>query len=87
MQVDHHDLHHEFPEHGDAIRMLKTRHQHFSRLFDEYHVVTKEVERLEENNLPVGDFTVEDMKKKRIKLKDELYQMIVAFQAGRSSAS
>ena len=49
MQVEHHDLHHEFPEFADAIHALKTQHNHFARLFDEYHHVTKEVESIEED--------------------------------------
>ena len=87
MQVEHHDLHHEFPELTDAIHALKTHHHHFAKLFDEYHHTTKEVERLEEEDIPVDDFTIEDMKKKRIRLKDELYQMIVAYQAGQKNPS
>jgi len=83
MQVEHHDLHHEFPEFSDAIHTLKTEHHHFARLFDEYHLVTKNVESLEEQDQPVGDFTIEEMKKKRIKLKDDLYHMLVAFKAGQ----
>ncbi len=83
MQVEHHDLHHEFPEFSDAIHTLKTQHNHFARLFDEYHHVTKEVESIEEADVPVGDFTIEELKKKRIKLKDDLYHMLVAFKAGQ----
>ena len=86
MQVEHHDLNHEFPELTDVIHSLKTNHSHFSKLFDEYHHLTKEVERLEEEDIPVDDFTIEDLKKKRVKLKDELYHMIVAFQAGQKTA-
>ena len=87
MQVEHHDLHHEFPELTDVIHALKTNHHHFSKLFDEYHYLTKEVERLEEEDIPVDDFTIEDLKKKRVRLKDDLYHMIVAFQAGQKNAS
>lgn len=86
MQVEHHDLHHDFPNLVDEIHALKTESHHFSRLFDDYHHVTKEVERLEEENIPVDDFTLEEMKKKRIKLKDELYQMIVSFKNGSTPA-
>ena len=83
MQVDRHDLHHEFPEYHDDIHALKTGDHHFARLFDEYHAATAEVERLEENDVPVGDVTIEDMKKKRAKLKDELYAMMRAHKLGR----
>lgn len=74
--VEHHDLHHEFPEHKETIHKLKTSNSHFSRLFDEYHVATAEVEKLEGKGIPVGDATFDDLKKKRLKLKDELYSML-----------
>ncbi len=83
MQVEHHDLHSDFPNLVEEIHALKVANHHFSRLFDEYHHVTKEVERLEEEDIPVDDFTIEDLKKKRIKLKDELYQMIVSHKSGK----
>ena len=46
MQVDHHDLHHEFPEMIDAIHALKTGNAHFAKLFDSYHRLTGKVEDL-----------------------------------------
>lgn len=78
MQVEHHDLHHEFPEHYQTIHELKVSNHHFARLFEEYHKLTSDVERLEEEDVPVDDYTIEDMKKRRVKLKDELYAMLVA---------
>lgn len=76
MTIEHHDLHHEFPEFKDSIHDLKIGNHHFARLFDEYHVATSEVERLEGQGVPVGDASFEDLKKKRLKLKDELYGML-----------
>jgi uncharacterized protein YdcH (DUF465 family) len=78
MQVEHHDLHHEFPEFATAIHNLKIGNNHFARLFDEYHDLTSKVESLETQDVPVDDFTIESMKKQRLKLKDELYSMLVA---------
>jgi uncharacterized protein len=86
MQVEHHELHNDFPNLVDEIQALKTGNSHFAHLMDEYNTLTREVERLEEEDIPVDDFTIEDLKKKRIKLKDELYQMIVARQNGRKPA-
>lgn len=81
MSVDHHDLHHEFPEFKDAIHQLKSSNNHFARLFDEYHVATSEVEKLEGTGVPVGDSTFEELKKKRLKLKDELYGILRGHKA------
>lgn len=81
MQVEHHDLHHEFPELNEQITALKTSNTHFARLFAEYHALTNEVEKLEQADVPVNDVTFEELKKKRLKMKDELYQMLVASKA------
>lgn len=78
MTVEHHDLVHELPEHREKIHALKLSSAHFSKLFDEYHVVTKEVERLENIGMPVSDESLEDQKKTRAQLKDQLYSMLVS---------
>lgn len=86
MQVEHHDLHHDFPEFIDAIDALKLSNAHFKRLYASYHRLTGNVEDLEEHDMPLADFTFEDMKKQRVKLKDELYHMLLAFRAGQQAA-
>lgn len=86
MKVDHHDLEQDFPEMKDAITVLKTGNAHFSRLYATYNRLTGKVEDLEEHDMPVSDFTLEDMKKQRVKLKDELYHMLLAFRAGQQTA-
>lgn len=81
MQVDHHDLHSEFPEFAKTIHELKLSNNHFARLFDQYHQATTSVETIEGKGSPVDDATLEEMKKKRLKLKDELYAMLRAHAA------
>ena len=86
MTIEHHDLHHEFPELSDAIHALKTGNAHFAKLFASYHRLTGNVEDLEEHDMPVADFTIEDMKKQRVQLKDVLYNMLMAYRAGQQTA-
>ena len=78
MHVDHHDLANEFPEHLEAMQTLKMQDARFSKLFDDYHSITDEVESLERADLPVNDVLIEQMKKQRVVLKDELYRALVA---------
>lgn len=80
MNVDHHDLHHEFPEFASAIHALKVGNKHFARLFDEYHGLTSQVESLEVKDSPVADAALDEMKKRRVRLKDELYGMLKVHQ-------
>ena len=87
MHVEHHDLHQEFPEMNDAIDALRTGNVLFARLYGTYRRLTGSVENLEEHDMPVADFTIEDMKKQRVRVKDDLYQMMLAYRAGQKSVS
>lgn len=73
---EHHDLIHELPEYREQIHILKTGNAHFARLFDEYHEVDHEIRRIEQEIETPSDTYTEDMKKKRLQLKDELYRML-----------
>lgn len=68
-----HDLPHEFPEHILRIHELKERNPRFAKLFKEYHGVDREVRRIEQNLETVSDTYSEDLKKRRLLLKDRLY--------------
>lgn len=76
MSVEHHDLHHEFPEYHDKIHVLKTHDHHFRKLFDEYHELTRAIENMENEVTPAATHTEEDMKLRRVLLKDALYDML-----------
>ena len=78
MHVEHHELHREFPEFLDTMQLLRSSDESFKRMFDEYHSLTSEVERLEEEDIPVDDFTIEEMKKIRAALKDKMYRILLA---------
>ena len=86
MHVEHHDLHHEFPEMQDAILALQSENPMFARLYATYNRLTGRVEDLEEHDMPVDDYTIEDMKKHRVKLKDDLYHLMLAYRAGQGRA-
>lgn len=73
-----HELHEEFPEHGDRIHALKVEDAHFARLFDEYHEVNRAIHRAETNIEPTDDANMEDMRKQRMVLKDQLYALLKA---------
>jgi uncharacterized protein YdcH (DUF465 family) len=76
MLSEKHDLVHEFPEHRDTIHNLKMTNNHFARLFDKYHEVDHEVHRIETGVENTSDDYLEERKKARLQLKDELYRMI-----------
>jgi len=67
-----HELSEAFPEDADTIHLLKTKDQHFARMADEYHRLNRAIHRAETDIEPVADFTLEDMKKERLRLLDEI---------------
>jgi hypothetical protein len=78
MLDDKHDLIHELPEHRERIHELKLSNTHFARLFGEYHDVNHAVRRIETGAEATSDAYLEDLKKQRLQLKDELYGMLTA---------
>ena len=73
MLGESHDLLHEFPELNDKINELKAKDPAFAQRMEEYDALDRRVRELEELAQPVADETMEDLKKERLKLKDELY--------------
>lgn len=71
-----HELHEEFPEKADKIHELKTSNQHFARLSDEYHEINRAVHRAETDVEPTDDAHMQEMRKQRMALKDEIYAML-----------
>lgn len=78
MDLEKHDLHHEFPEYKDKIHQLKMNDAHFSRLFKEYHEVDHDIHRIEQGTENTSDEYLEDKKLVRLNLKDTLYGMLKA---------
>lgn len=76
MLGEKHDLIHEFPEHKERIHELKVNDPRFTKLFDEYHEVEHEVRRIEEGNETPSDEYTEELKMRRLQLKDELFNLI-----------
>ncbi|GAB1264880.1 DUF465 domain-containing protein [Aurantivibrio infirmus] len=80
MSLDKHDLLHEFPTHKESIHHLKTTNHHFARFFDEYHEIDHEIHRIETGAENTSDEYLEEKKKERLKLKDDLYAMIIEYE-------
>ena len=72
-----HELAEEFPDRLDAMHALKESDAHFRRLFDEYHEVNRAIHRAETNVEPTDQFNEENMRKRRLRLKDQIAQMLV----------
>jgi hypothetical protein len=77
MYGEKHDLHHEFPEYEKEIHYLKVNNNHFARFFKEYDQVDDELIRIQQEIETPSDEYIEELKKKRLFYKDEMYFMIL----------
>jgi uncharacterized protein YdcH (DUF465 family) len=76
MPLENHSLVSEFPEFRARIHTLKTTDSHFARLFDEYNDVEHEVHHIEAGAEASSDERLEQLKKQRLSLKDELFDLL-----------
>ncbi|ENV47020.1 hypothetical protein P255_02298 [Acinetobacter brisouii CIP 110357] len=65
-----------FPEYRALISKLKQEDAHFSKLFDEHNALDHEIIRLEQDPVTSGLEEIETLKLKKLKLKEELYDML-----------
>ena len=73
---ERHNLPTEFPEHADLIKKLHKTDEAFATLMDEYTALDSEIYEIEENGTNVTDEHAEELKYKRVALKDKLYAML-----------
>ena len=76
-----HELAQEFPEFAEQMHALKQNDAHFARLFDEYHAVNRAVHRAETLVEPVSEAHEQDLRRERLRLKDEIHAILAATAA------
>jgi hypothetical protein len=67
-----HELAEEFPDKVEKIRDLRASDGHFLRITDRYHELNRTIHRGETDVEPMDDFHLEDLKKERLALLDEI---------------
>ena len=75
-----HELAEEFPDKVDVIHDLRASNPHFRRLSDDYHTLNREIHRGETNIEPMDDMHLEELKKRRLMLLDEMTPFLNAPQ-------
>lgn len=70
------DLAHEFPEFKEKIHDLKVSNGHFKKLFESYHEIAGAIYRAEQRLDVISEREEEDLRKKRLVIKDEIYSML-----------
>ncbi|AQZ97056.1 YdcH family protein [Comamonas kerstersii] len=65
-----------FPEYREQIAHLRANDRHFSRLFDEHNKLDHEVKQLEDKNSPAYQNDIELLKKQKLVLKEQIYELL-----------
>ncbi len=76
MDFLNHDLAHEFPEYIEKMRSLKASSQQFASLFSQYDGDNHAITKYEQGLGAISDEALEDLKKRRLKTKDDIYQIL-----------
>ncbi len=75
-----------FPEYRDLISALKGKDYHFTRIFERHNELDHQIKNMELNLLPGGgEREVEQLKKEKLKLKDELHIILRKAAADRQA--
>jgi len=76
-----HELHDEFPLATAQIHALKASNAHFAGLAERYHVLNREIHRIDSGVEPSSDDRAEELKKQRLSLLDEVANALAADKA------
>ena len=71
-----HDILHEFPNLEETIKQLHEKDPQFASLMDNHDALDSEIRNLEELNQPIDDLEMEELKKRRALMKDQIYQYL-----------
>ncbi len=65
-----------FPEYRDLITHLKTTDHHFLNLFEKHNELDRRIKNMETGVKPATHHVIEVLKKEKLALKDEIYQIL-----------
>ena len=65
-----------FPEHQALIHKLRHDNPHFAKIFEKHEELDKEIAQLELNPVHLINDDIELLKRKKLKMKDEIYKIL-----------
>jgi len=71
-----HRLSEDFPQYSAVIEYLKNTDLEFARLFEQYHQTDSKIYSYEMQRRAAVDLYVEQLKRMRLRLKDQLYAIL-----------
>lgn len=76
MAITEHTILNDFPEMSERIHKTKRNDGHFARLSERYDELERNIRLMESGNEAFTDEHLEELKKKRLKMKDELFSIL-----------
>jgi uncharacterized protein YdcH (DUF465 family) len=76
MNLLNHNLAHEFPQHLEKMSLLKAADAHFASLAAQYDAHNHTITQYEQGKESMTEEALEVLKKKRLELKDDIYQIL-----------
>ena len=70
------DLLEDFPDKAERIHQLKTGNNRFARLYDDYNELNRTIHRIETRVEPKPEEVEEELKRRRLQIKDEIMAML-----------
>ena len=65
-----------FPEYRELISQLKTNDRHFQYLYNKHNELDQRIKNMEARIEPASHEEVETLKKKKLLLKDQIYDLL-----------
>ena len=72
-----------FHEYRDDITELKMADAHFTKIFDRHNELDEKIAEAEKGAIYIDEFEIDRMKKEKLKLKDEVYAIILEYRKSK----
>lgn len=71
-------------EYRDEIGHLEQENAHFAKIFEKHNELDQKAKDAGEGRLSLTDMELETIKKEKLRLKDEAYQMILEYKKSQA---
>ena len=69
-----------FHEYREEISNLKAQNAHFEKIFNKHNELDQKIMNAENGLEPLSNIEIENLKKQKLRLKDEVYTMIMEYK-------
>lgn len=67
-------------EHRDIVSKLKVENAHFAKVFEKHNDLDQQILDIDEGREHMEHLEVEKLKKEKLRLKDEAYNMVIKYK-------